>query len=166
MRPIAKNIKRYFSKFRIRPLDIAVITIAIVISVTAGFFVFNGLKRHVVINDNGHQVAIKTMKETVKDVLEQAGIQIAKEDYISMALDSKLARLKENTIEIKRAVPVVIKTDGKEYGVKTYKGTVKEVLSDNAIALGDLDKLPGPQLGSNCTQYEYFYCSSETNRRR
>jgi uncharacterized protein YabE (DUF348 family) len=140
MIPIAKNIKRYFSKLKVRPLDIAIICIAVVISVTAGFFVFNGLKRHVVINDNGQQIAIKTMKETVGEVLEQTGIKVADEDYISMPFDAKLTKIKENVIEIKRAVPVSIEVDGKEYSIKTYKDTVKEVLSDNAISVDENDK--------------------------
>jgi uncharacterized protein YabE (DUF348 family) len=147
MTPIAKNIKRYFSRLRIRPLDIAIICIAVVISVTAGFFVFNGMKRHVVINDNGREVAIETMKSTVGEVLQQTGITVAKEDYLSMPSDTKLAKLTENVIKIKRAVPISIKVDGREYDVKTYKDTVKEVLRDNAISIDENDKLVGSQLG-------------------
>ncbi len=147
MTPIAKNIKRYFSKLKIRPLDVAIICIAVVISVTAGFFVFNGLKRHVVINDNGNEIAIKTMKATVGEVLEQTGITVASEDYVSMPFDAKLAKIRENIIEIKRAVPVSIKVDGKEYDVKTYKDTVNEVLSDNAISVDENDKFVESKLG-------------------
>lgn len=147
MIPIAKNIKRYFSRLKIRPLDIAIICIAVVISVTAGFFVFNGLKRHVVINDNGHNIVIKTMKATVREVLEQTGITVASEDYLSMPFDAKLLKMKENVIEIKRAVPVSIQVDGKELDVKTYKDTVKEVLFDNAISVDDDDKFVESQLG-------------------
>ena len=157
MTPIAKNIKRYFSQmkfrkfgrslFRIRALDIAIICIAVVISVTAGFFVFSGLKRHVVINDNGHEIALKTMKATVEEVLEQTGITVAGEDYISMPFDAKLAKIQENRIDIKRAVPVSIKVDGKVYDVKTYKDTVKEVLSDNAIGVDGNDRFVGSQSG-------------------
>ncbi|MDF2986051.1 MAG: hypothetical protein K0R50_1561 [Eubacterium sp.] len=161
MIPIAKNIKRYFSQmnfsmfgrrkhegsFKIRTLDIAIICLAVVISVTAGFFVFNGLKRHVVINDNGHEIALKTMKATVREVLEQTGTTVAGGDYISMPFDAKLARITENRIEIKRAVPVSINVDGKELEVKTYKDTVKEVLSDNAVSVDEDDKLVGSQLG-------------------
>ncbi len=161
MIPIAKNIKRYFSQInfralalkkhgnllKIRTLDIAIICFAVVISVTAGFFVFNGLNRHVVINDNGHEIAVKTMKATVREVLEQTGINVRVEDYISMPFDSKLARLQENRIEIKRAVPVSIQVDGKELEVRTYKDTVREVLNDNAISVDENDKFVGSQLG-------------------
>ena len=147
MIPIAKNIKRYFSRLKIRPLDVAIIFIAVVISVTAGFYVFNGLKRHVVINDNGNEVAIKTMKSTVREVLEQTGITVAGEDYISMPFDSKLTKTQKSVINIKRAVPISIKVDGKEYDVKTYKDTVKEVLKDNAISIDENDKFIESQLG-------------------
>ncbi len=161
MIPIAKNIKRYFSQMnfrahtskkrgnllKIRALDIAIICLAVVISVTAGVFVFDGLKRHVVINDNGHEIALKTMKLTVREVLEQTGVTITSDDYINMPFDAKLARIKENRIEIKRAVPVSIVVDGKELNVKTYKNTVNEVLSDNAISVDEDDKLVGSRLG-------------------
>lgn len=147
MIPIAKNIRRYFSRLKIRPLDIAIISIAVVISVMAGFYVFNGLQRRVVINDNGTEIAIKTMKVTVREVLEQTGITVADEDYINMPFDAKLAKIRENDIKIKRAVPVSIKVDGKEYNVKTYKDTVNEVLSDNAISVDENDKFFGSQLG-------------------
>ena len=147
MIPIAKNIKRYFSKLKIRSLDVAIICIVVVISVTAGFVVFNGLNRHVVINDNGHTTAIKTMKATVKEVLEQTGIKVDKADYVSMPFDAKLTKIHQNVINIKRAVPVSIKVDGKELDVKTYKDTVKEVLSDNKIIVDSDDKFVGSQLG-------------------
>jgi uncharacterized protein YabE (DUF348 family) len=147
MIPIAKNIKRYFSKLKIRPLDIAIICIVVAISVTTGYFVFQGLNRNVVINDNGHQIALKTMKATVKEVLEQTGITVGSDDYINMPFDTKLAKIHQNVIEIKRAVPVSIKVDGKELNVKTYKDTVKEVLHDNKIALDSNDRFVGSQLG-------------------
>ncbi|HEX2926479.1 MAG TPA: 3D domain-containing protein [Ruminiclostridium sp.] len=147
MIPIAKNIKRYFSKLKVRPLDVAVICIVVVISVTAGFFVFNGLNRHVVINDNGHKIALKTMKATVKEVLEQTGIKVAKEDYINMPFDAKLAKVHQNVIDIKRAVPVSIKVDGRELDVKTYKDTVREVLKDNNIKVDSDDRFVGSQIG-------------------
>lgn len=140
MIPIAKNIKRYFSEFKIKPFDVAIILIAVVISITAGFFVFNGLKKHVVINDNGQELVIKTMKATVGEVLEQTGIKVGNEDYINMPLNAKLVKIKNNSIQIKRAVPVSIKVDGKEFDVKTYKDTVKEVLSDNAISVDGNDR--------------------------
>ncbi|PYG89203.1 uncharacterized protein YabE (DUF348 family) [Ruminiclostridium sufflavum DSM 19573] len=140
MIPIAKNIKRYFSGFKIKSFDVAIISIAVVISITAGFFVFNGLKKNVVINNDGQEIVVKTMKATVGEVLEQTGIKVENEDYISMPLDAKLVKIKSNDIQIKRAVPVSIKVDGKELNVKTYKDTVEEVLSDNAISVDGNDK--------------------------
>ncbi|ACL74558.1 3D domain-containing protein [Ruminiclostridium cellulolyticum] len=147
MTPIAKNIKRYFSELKIRSLDVAIVCIVVVISVTAGFLVFNGLNRHVVINDNGHTIAVKTMRTTVKEVLEQTGIKVDKADYISMPFDAKLTKIHQNVINIKRAVPVSIKVDGKELDVKTCKDTVSEVLKDNNISVDSDDKFVGSQLG-------------------
>lgn len=138
MLPLARNIKRYFS------LKKVIITIlAVVISVSAGLGVFAFTNKNVVINDNGSTIAMQTMKTTVKEVLDQNGIVIAPEDYISMALDAKLLKTKTNNINIKRAVPVNIIADGKELTVKTYKDTVGELFETSSIKPVGLDKLEG-----------------------
>ena len=69
--PLAKNIKRFFS---IR--ELAILLIAVIVSVSAGLGVFLFLKKEVVINDNGKQLVMKTMKNTVEETLEQNGIAV------------------------------------------------------------------------------------------
>lgn len=138
MLPLARNIKRYFS------LKKVIITIlAVVISVSAGLSVFAFNNKEVVINNDGSTISMQTMKTTVKEVLDQNGIVIAPEDYISMALDAKLLKTKTNNINIKRAVPVNIIADGKTTTVKTYKDTVGEMLEDSSVKPAGLDKLDG-----------------------
>lgn len=138
MLPLARNIKRYFS---LREVIIA--ALAIVISVSAGLGVFAYLKKDVVINDNGSIYTMKTMKTTVKEVLDQNGIVIAPEDYISVAQDAKLLKMKINCIDIKRAVPVTIVADGTQLTVKTCKNTVGEMLGDNGMKPEGFDRLEG-----------------------
>lgn len=141
MLPLAKNIKRYFS---LREVIIA--ALAIVISVSAGLGVFAYLKKDVVINDNGKSYTLRTMKTTVKEVLDQNGIVIAPEDYISMALDAKLLKTKTNCINIKRAVPVTIVDGSSRLTVKTYKNTVGEMLEDSRYKPSGLDRLDGAEM--------------------
>lgn len=136
MIPLGKNIKRYFSL-----KVIAVFILTIVFSVSAGIGAFLYFKKEVVINDNGSCITVSTMKSTVGEVLEQSGIQIAPEDYISLPLDAELSRTGQNDIYIKRAVPVNILVDGQRKRVMTYKDTVKEVLEDNNIVMAKADKL-------------------------
>jgi len=136
--PLAKNIKRYFSL-----KEFAVVFLAVVISISAGVTVFLNLKKDVVIDDGGKKSVVKTMKTTVKDVLDQNGISVSQYDYINMPLDAKLQKLKKNEIYIKRAVPVNIVADGKETRLMTYRDTVKDVLASSPVTMSELDKLDG-----------------------
>lgn len=142
MKPLAKNISRYFS-FK----EIAIVVLAIVISVSAGVGVFLNLKKEVSIDDNGKQFVVKTMKTTVREVLGQSGIVVEPEDYISLPIDAKLQKIKRNEIYIKRAVPISVLVDGEEVILKTYKETVGEAFENSSIKLSQSDKLVGLQLG-------------------
>lgn len=139
--PLAKNIKRYFS-FK----EVMIVLTAIVISVSAGVGVFLNFKSDVVIYDNEKQIAVKTMKSTVREVLEQNGISVSPDDYVSMSLDTKLQKTETNVITIDRAVPVNIYADGKQQTLMTYKDTVKETLEGTPFRLGENDKLYGVSL--------------------
>ncbi len=144
MIPLAINIKRYFSL-----QEFAVVFLAIVVSVSAGVGVFVCLKKEVVINDNGKQIVAKTMKTTVKEVLEQNRITLTSDDYISLGLDSRLQRIKKNEINIKRAVPINITADGQQTRLMTYRDTVGEALANSSIKLSEQDKLDGAALEDN-----------------
>lgn len=141
MIPLAKNIKRYFSL-----KEFAILMITLVFSISAGIGVFFGLKKEVVIIDNGKQIIAKTMKSTVKEVLDQNGVRLKPEDYISTSLDYKLQRLVKNEIYIKRALPVNVTADGQEITLMTYRDTVKDALLYGGIQLFELDRLEGAEL--------------------
>ena len=140
--PLGKNIKRLFSS---REIIIAIL--AITVSVTAGAGVFFYLKKEVVINDEGRQIVAKTMKSTVREALEQNGINVESYDYVSMPLDAKLQRIKPNEINIERAVPVNILADGIEYPLMTYRDTVAELFEDSRVKPEGLDRLVGVNMG-------------------
>lgn len=138
MVPLAKNVKRRFSL-----KEIIIVVLAVIVSVSAGVAVFINLKKDVYITDDGQLLEVKTMKATVKEVLDQNGISVAPEDYINMPMETKLQRIEKNEIIIKRAVPVSIFADGQETRVKTYKETVGDVLKDSSVKLDSLDRLDG-----------------------
>jgi len=139
--PLARNIKRYFS-FK----DFIVIFLAVVLSVSAGVGVFLYMKKDVVITDDGEQIAVKTMKTTVAEVLDQSGITVKPEDYINLPLNAKLHRMKKNEINIERAVPVAIIADGRETQIMTYRDTVREAIEYSPVELYPSDKLEGTEL--------------------
>lgn len=139
--PLMKNIKRYFSL-----KELVILFLAVIISVSAGVGVLMYFKKEVIINDDGKQIVVKTMKTTVGQVLEQRGINVRPEDYISLPLDSKLQKIKKNHINIKRAVPVNVLVDGREIKLMTYRNTVGEALEDSPVKLFENDRLEGVNL--------------------
>lgn len=138
MLPLARNIKRYFSC-----KEIVIIVVAIIISVSAAVGVYLNLRSDVIINDNGKQIVVKTMKSTVKEVLAQNGVKVGCYDFISVPLESKLHKIKDNKIEIIRAVPINVFADGKQNTLMTARSTVKEALVYSQYKLGADDRIEG-----------------------
>jgi len=143
---LAGNIKRFFL-LKKRAIIVSFIAIvAVIAAVGATIGIYNHLQREVVIYDDGKELAVKTMKTTVAEVLEENGISLGTYDYISLPLDAKLQRMKINEINIERAVPVNLFVDGKEIQVMTCKNTIREVLDEASVDLGEKDRLDGASL--------------------
>jgi len=136
--PLGKNIGKYFTV-----KEFVIVLLAIIISVSAGIGVFSYLRKEVVINDDGKQIEIKTMKSTVAEMLEQNGISVGPDDYISVPLDTKLSKFEKNEVTIKRAVPVNILVDGQQIKLMTYRETVGEALENSPIELSESDRIEG-----------------------
>ena len=151
MIPLAKNIKRFLSL-----REVAILFIAVVVSVSAGLGVFVFLKKDVVIDDNGSRLVFKTMKNTVAEALEQNNISVSPDDYINMAPDTELQRMKVNEITIKRAVPVNILADGTEFRLMTYRDTVGEALETSSVKPQGLDRLEGVGPGDSIKEEMYI----------
>ncbi len=143
MLPLAKNIKRWFFSYK---KELLIVLAAAAVSAGAGLGVYAYLEKDIIIHDNGKAIACKTMKNTVKEVLDQNDIAVKACDYISMALDSGLQRTNTNEIYIKRAVPVYITADGSEREIMTWKGTVEEMFKDSPVKPEDSDRLEGASL--------------------
>lgn len=146
MLPLAKNIKRWFFSYK---KELLIVTIAVAVSAGAGLGAFAYLEKDIIIHDSGKVIACKTMKNTVKETLDQNGITVNTCDYINTALDTSLQRMKTNEIYIKRAVPVYITADGIRTKVMTYRDTVQEMLKDSPVKPEGLDKLVGAALKDN-----------------
>lgn len=93
--------------------------------------------QNVTIIDEEKQSNIKTREETVKEVLDQEDVKYTAEDSIKPALDSKVEDGMK--IVIKRAVPVTIEVDGKNYELKTTADNVKEAIKEAGVELGEKD---------------------------
>lgn len=134
--PLGRNIKRYFSL-----KEVAIVLLAVVVSISVGVYFFLDLKKDVAIDYNGKTLEVKTMKTTVKEVLDQYGIKVTPDDFISAGLDSKLQKIGINTIQIKRAIPVNVEVDGKQTKIMTFRETVGEALENSQVKLSKLDKI-------------------------
>jgi len=142
--PLAENIKRCLLSRKTIIVAVAVVVLVAAVGATVG--IYNYLQKEVVINDGGKEIAVKTMKNTVGEVLEQNGISLNAYDYISLPLDAKLQKMKINEINIERAIPVNIVADGKETQIMTCRDTVREVLEEASVSLGENDRLDGASL--------------------
>jgi len=145
--PLAKNIRRYFSV-----KIIVFVLIAIALSVLTGASFFTYYYKEVVIDCDGSQFSVKTLKSTVREVLEQRKIKVSEFDYVSLPLDSKLTKGETTTVYIKFAVPIKVEVDGKEFEIKTSKKTVGEALKDEPVRLDSDDRIEGAYLGDRVAQ--------------
>lgn len=129
---------------RILPLkQLALLFALSVFAIGAGFIFYSSISKDIQVSDNGKPVVAKTMGMSVKQALDRMDISVGDADYLSMPLNSILDPDSLNVIEIKRAVPVNLRIDGQTRQVMSYKDTVKEVVEENGIVLGELDRYEG-----------------------
>jgi uncharacterized protein YabE (DUF348 family) len=123
--------------------QLALLLILSVIAITAGILLYANLSKDIQIFDNGKPSVVKTMGMDVNQALDRMGINVGPHDYISTPLDTVLDNYDMNVVSIKRAVPVKLMIDGQPKEVMSYKDTVKEVVEDNGIIMGPLDRYEG-----------------------
>ena len=88
--------------------------------------------------DELHEVSVGS---TVQNVLDEIGITVKDEDTISKNLNENLAN--SDTVEIRRAIPVLIKVDDVPRLVYTSKTNVGDVIKESLQDLGNRYKLDG-----------------------
>ena len=138
--PIKRNLKWCLT---VIPALLVVLTLGV--SVTVGGKWMDSKLRTIYIHDGDNVIEVRTMKDTVGDVLEQANVELSNFDEISA---DKNETIGENTkdIYIKRAVPVRILADNTEKLIYTTASTVEEVLEENNVTLSAMDKLDNVEI--------------------
>ena len=91
------------------------------------------------LTDAGLSFSTKTSAKTVSELLDEKNIKLSEYDRVTPKKDSDL--FSGNNIEIKRAVKIKIQVDGQALENWTLRKTVGEVISENNITLGRLDKV-------------------------
>lgn len=139
--------KKYIDKNKYFLIRTAMIVLLVaIITVQGGIEALTLPLREVTINDNGSVIRLKTKKLTVGEVLEQNGINILPEDYVYPSAGEKLLVETTNEVYIKRATPVYINVDGAKLEILTHSATLREVLNENGIEVGEDDRIEGANL--------------------
>ncbi|MGI1690872.1 ubiquitin-like domain-containing protein [Thermoanaerobacter uzonensis] len=131
---------------------VALLTLAAILLLIVGAITYASLKKEITLQDEDKKIVVTTFKSTVKDLLEEKGIKLRKEDVVTPSLDTALKNGMKVTI--KRAVPITICVGGKARGIYTAASNVKEVLQQNSITLGPQDKV---NMSLDTPVFRYMY---------
>ncbi|WP_025783686.1 G5 and 3D domain-containing protein [Sporosarcina sp. D27] len=93
----------------------------------------------VAININNDSTTIWTTESTVKDILDDAGVELADHDSVEPSLESKVGNSGE--ISIDKAFQVTFKDGEKSTKVWSTSTTVADFLKNENIQLSELDRL-------------------------
>jgi uncharacterized protein YabE (DUF348 family) len=94
------------------------------------------------VNDNGEELVINTLEQTVGRALQEAGIQIFLGDEVSPPLYTRIES--GIAVSIKRSIPVSVDVDNQVIHTRTFSGNVADFLAELNIALIGQDYvLPG-----------------------
>jgi uncharacterized protein YabE (DUF348 family) len=99
---------------------------------------FENQPKIVTFSNNGLSMRIKTSAQTVDNFLSEQKITLSEHDEISPEKSSLL--FPNTNIKIRRALKVKILADGKKIENYTLAGNLTDVLAENKIVLGRLDK--------------------------
>jgi len=96
-------------------------------------------EKHVEIEVDGSTKSLVTLKKTVAEALVDAQVTLGPADEVAPATGDRLQ--KQQKITVTRAVPVQVAVDGNTKDLLTTRKTVKAVLEQAGVALGQLDKI-------------------------
>lgn len=131
---------------------VALLTLAAVFFLIVGAITYTSLKKQIILQDEDKKIVVTTFKSTVKDLLEEEGIKLKKEDAVTPSLDSNLKN--GMRVTIKRAVPITICVGGKTKDIYSAASNVKEVLQQNNINIGPKDKV---NMSLDTPVFKYMY---------
>lgn len=116
-----------------------VLAVTAVVMLAVSIFVINGRQKTVTLAYDGKTEVVSTYKSTVGGVIESEEITLDKKDKVSHLLGTKLED--DMTINIKRAVPIKLTDSGKALEIKTSANTVSDMLKEENIKIGAMDKI-------------------------
>ena len=120
---LRRFIKQSFSNGPKAKIIIGTIAMLIVVVTVVTMM---SMRKTLVLSIDGNEETFVTYKGTVKDVLQEKGIQLSEKDKVQPSIESKVSE--KETIKVKKAVPIDIKVNGKQVEVQTAEDTVEDML--------------------------------------
>lgn len=107
--------------------------------ITSGIEISLERAEEIFISVDGNQSSIWTTEKLVKNILEEANIEVAEQDEISISLDTEVGA--DNKIDIQKAFQLTLVDGLEERQVWSTSTTVANFLKQQGITLGELDRV-------------------------
>lgn len=95
--------------------------------------------KEIIISVDGNQSSIWTTEKRVKNILEEANIEVAEHDEISLSLDTEVGA--DHKIDIQKAFQLTLVDGLEERQVWSTSTTVANFLKQQGITLGEYDRI-------------------------
>ncbi|MFS0673850.1 ubiquitin-like domain-containing protein [Ornithinibacillus sp. 179-J 7C1 HS] len=105
----------------------------------ASLILFHATQKEIVFAENGKDRTIATHADTVKELLEEVGIEVGEHDALSHDISAEIADGMK--IEYKKANKVVVTIDGEEQTYFTVADTVGDFLKEKNLSFSEHDEL-------------------------
>ena len=109
-----------------------IVTIAMIVVVVTAMTIMS-MRKILIISIDGKEETFVTYKGTVKDVLQEKGVELAPKDRVQPSLESKVSE--KETIILKTAIPVEINSNGIKVQVQTAENTIEDMLAAEETTL-------------------------------
>jgi uncharacterized protein YabE (DUF348 family) len=143
-----ENMKSLFSKSLSRRKWIAAIATIAASAAVFGILFYEGSKNTVALTLDGEQKEIRTHANTIQDILKELEVSTRSEDYLYPSGTTKVTNNMKVVWEPAKQVEVSVGDQMKK--IWTNADTVKELLSENEIEIGEHDKVQ-PDLSKKIT---------------
>lgn len=129
---------------RVLPLkQLLMLFILSAFAIFAGTQAYAAANREIIILDASGVLDAKTLGNDVQQALNQLDVKVGPQDYASLELNAPLEKEGVNLLEIRRAVPLTLAVDGKKMEILSWKDKVSEVLEEQGVKVGALDRVEG-----------------------
>ncbi|MGM0846971.1 MAG: ubiquitin-like domain-containing protein [Bacillota bacterium] len=134
-----ENMKNLFSK-SMKKRKWAILTVSIIaFAAVFSYLLFEGTKKSVALTLNGEEQEVRTHAKTIQDILQDLEIPFQSEDYLYPTEATEVTNNMKVVWEPAKQVEIKIGNETKK--IWTTAGTVKELLTDEKIEIGEHDKI-------------------------